>query len=72
MAVQIIERHLDVYLSITGWTVVHRAKANWDGDGEYWDNMNTGIGKYKTRAEAIVEAKSWSESDGIPLAKGLE
>ena len=68
---KILQEHLDVYQSITGWTVVHRVLADWDGDGAYWDNQQTGLGKYKTRTEAVREAQSWSASDGIPLREGL-
>lgn len=66
---KILDSYITVYLSITGWTCVHRAKADWDGDGIYEDNLNTGIGKYKTREEALVEARSWAESEGIRLVE---
>ena len=33
----------------------------------YWDVINTGIGRYATREEAIEEAKEWAEADGIEL-----
>lgn len=62
---QIIDQCIDVYLSITGWTCVHRILKNWEGDGEYWDNWNTGIGKYKTRELALVEARAWGQAEEI-------
>lgn len=30
------------------------------------DVWNTGIGRYKTREEAAVEAQEWAEAEGIP------
>ena len=64
---KILDSYLTVYLSITGWTAVHRVLVKENDDEPYWDNQQTGIGKYKTREEAMIEARDWSESDGIRL-----
>lgn len=42
-----------------------------DGLGKYTDVQDTGIGRYKTREEAVREAKSWAEAEELPT-KGLD
>lgn len=65
---KVIDEHITVYLSITGWTAVHRVLIQDTETGdEYWDNQQTGIGKYKTREKAMVEARSWGKSDEIKV-----
>lgn len=34
----------------------------WNPDPGFWEPYQTGIGRYATREEAIVEAKQWAES----------
>lgn len=36
----------------------------WQPEG-FWDVFQTGIGRYKTREEAVIEAKIWSETDEV-------
>lgn len=72
MSEKILDQYITVYLSITGWTAVHRVFVHEDSDrpGEgYWDNQQTGIGKYVTREEALVEARNWAKSDEIRLVE---
>lgn len=33
-------------------------------DGEIW---TTGVGRYATREEAVVEAKGWAEAEELPF-----
>lgn len=42
-----------------------------DERGTYTDVQQTGIGRYKTREKAVVEAKQWAESDEYPLVEGI-
>ena len=35
--------------------------------GEYWDIEQTGIGRYDNKADAIKEAISWANEEGIRL-----
>lgn len=42
----------------------------WDEDwGEYrtgyWDNQQTGVGRYSTPEEAAEEGRDWAEAEGI-------
>lgn len=67
MADKILDEHITVYLSITGWTAVHRVLVQEDDNEPYWDNQQTGIGKYKTREEALVEAKMWGKAEEIKV-----
>lgn len=69
MVDKILDEYITTYLSITGWTAVHRVlvleEGEKDSEQAYWDNQQTGIGKYRTRKEAEVEAKSWAECEEI-------
>lgn len=40
-----------------------------DDHGAYTDVQQTGIGRYKTANEALIEAEMWAETEGIPLIK---
>jgi hypothetical protein len=62
--------HIDVAQLGSGYAALHMVDVT-DNHGTYQDVQQTGIGRYATREEAIVEAKSWSASDEIPLAEGL-
>ena len=56
-------------LLASGWAAVHVAMFD-DGDGIWYPDMQqTGIGRYRTREEAENEARDWSRSDKIPLAR---
>jgi len=65
MAEKVLDEYITAYLSITGWTAVHRVLIQEDNDIPYWDNQQTGIGKYKTKEEAMVEARLWGISEEI-------
>ena len=63
---------ISVTKGISGYFAVFVAEFNiGKSKGWYTDIINTGIGRYKTRKEAIQEAEEWSISDEIPLEKGL-
>jgi hypothetical protein len=68
---KISNHRIDVDQLGSGWAAVHLVDVT-DNHGTYTDIQNTGIGRYRTREEAVKEAKSWSRSDEIPLAKGVE
>jgi len=50
----------------SGWAAIHTVEVT-DERGTYRDVQQTGIGRYLTMAEAMVEASMWSKSDEIPL-----
>jgi len=50
----------------SGWAAVHTVDVT-DEKGTYRDIQQTGIGRYLTEAEAMLEASMWSKSDEIPL-----
>lgn len=56
---------LTVGLLGSGWAAIELA----DYEDMDWgtDVTRTGIGRYKTREEAIKEAECWSGSDQLPL-----
>lgn len=58
--------YIGVHLLGSGYAAVHMVLVS-DGEGEYWDYQQTGIGRYKTRDEAEIEARNWSISDEIEL-----
>jgi hypothetical protein len=53
---------IGVTQGMLGWCAVH-----YDVDGP----IVTGLSYYADRADAVAEARDWSESDGIPLEAGL-
>lgn len=61
---------LDVSLLGSGYAAVLYVDVT-DDHGTYTDVQQTGIGRYKTRKEAVIEARMWSESDEIPLVEGF-
>lgn len=67
---QVTAERITVQLLGSGYAAVHMVKVK-DDHGEYWDVQQTGIGRYKTRAEAEREARSWSKSDCIQLDDNL-
>jgi hypothetical protein len=40
----------------------------YDDDGP----INTGVGRYKTRKEAVQEARDWSRANEVPLEDSLK
>ena len=68
MAEKIIGQRMTVSLLGSGYAAIHMVLVR-DESGDYWDVQQTGCGRYKTAEEAGVEARQWSESDGIPMWK---
>lgn len=69
---KIIDGYITVSLLGSGYAAVHRVlvkEMNPDGtwDEPYWDVEQTGIGRYSTRDEAVVEARDWAKSEEIKL-----
>lgn len=50
---------------MSGYFAIHLA--DYEDMGWYPDVVATGLGRYKTKEEAIVEAREWAEADGLPL-----
>ena len=56
---------ITVQLLGSGYAAVYLA--DYEDMGWATDVVQTGVGRYRTWKEAEAEARSWSESDGIPL-----
>jgi hypothetical protein len=37
----------------------------WDKVDQFYEPYNTGIGSYKTKREAVIEAKEWADAEGV-------
>src|ERR1043166_7398834 len=55
--------YITVTSGMSGFFAVH---VWWNPEG-FWEPYQTGIGRYRTSAEAWTEARAWSESDAIRL-----
>ncbi|UPT53361.1 hypothetical protein [Synechococcus phage Ssp-JY38] len=66
MAETLSNHRLTVSLLGSGYAAVHLVDVT-DESGTYTDVQQTGIGRYATREEAVVEARMWSKSDDIPF-----
>ncbi len=64
------KNYITVFESSGGWKAVH---VWWNDDpdiGGFWEPYQTGFGLYKTRDEAVLEAKSWAEEEEIDFRTG--
>lgn len=50
----------------SGWAAIHLVDVT-DEDGTYTDVQQTGIGRYRTREQAVAEAQSWAEAEELPF-----
>jgi hypothetical protein len=50
---------------MSGFFAVHMWLNEEEDFGPFWEPYDTGFGRYATREEAEVEAKSWSQETGI-------
>jgi hypothetical protein len=58
--------YITTTFGISGYFAVMRAEYE-DEPGEWMeDNVTTGIGRYRTKERAIIEAKQWAKEEGIP------
>ena len=48
---------------MSGWFA---ALMVWNKEG-FYEPWNTGFGRYKTREEAVAEARDWAEAEGLEL-----
>ena len=69
MSERILSQWIDTMLLGSGWAAVHMVEIQDDRLGIYSDVQQSGIGRYATRDEAILEARHWSETDAIPLVE---
>jgi hypothetical protein len=61
--------YITVTSGMSGFFAVMRAEYE-DAPGVWnWDNVQTGIGRYKTGDEAAKEGKEWAESEGIEFKR---
>lgn len=55
-----MKTHITVTSGMSGWFAV---MLHWNTDhGGFWEPWTTGIGRYATKEEAIIEAKDWAEA----------
>lgn len=52
------------YISVTKG-MAYFAVEYWWNPGGFWEPWTTSYGRYRTKAEAEVEAKEWAEEDGL-------
>lgn len=57
---------ITVSLLGSGYAAVHYVDVT-DKHGTYTDVQQTGVGRYGTYKEALVEARMWAEAEGYPL-----
>lgn len=64
----ILDQFITVTRGISGYFAVHMAHFSVNGKPEgFYDNVLTGIGRYKTYDEAVDEAKEWAKAENIRL-----
>ncbi len=64
MASEPIKEHITVALIGSGFAALHM---RYYDDIQDFDVEQTGIGRYRTYKEAVIEARIWSESNEIEL-----
>ena len=68
------ETFATVYKPVRGWTAIiyaYNTTEDWLEDGQgFWEPWQTGICSFKTRKEAIKDAKAWAEAEEIPYKEG--
>lgn len=58
--------YITVYESVGGWKAVHMTWAVYeDLPHGFYEPEQTGVGAYATEEQAVVEAKSWAESEEL-------
>lgn len=65
------DTHLTVRLLGSGWAAVmmwFNMEEDFldEGDG-FWEPLDTGIGRYATREEAVAEATRWAEDEELEV-----
>ena len=56
--------YIDVYHAIGGW---QSKMVAFFPEDNMWDVVQTGLGPYRTREEAIEDAKCWAEYENVPF-----
>jgi hypothetical protein len=55
-----------------GWFAVHMWWNNKDIEGHgFWEPWQSGIGSYKTEAEAAKEGRIWAEAEGLEFKEAM-
>jgi len=66
MTEKILDEYITVSLLGSGYAAVHMVLVH-NEDDEYWDVQQTGIGRYKYREDAEIEARIWARNEEIRL-----
>jgi len=56
--------YISVYRAIGGW---QSQMICWYPEDNMWDVQQTGMGPYKTRKEAEIDAKCWAGTEEVEL-----
>lgn len=57
---------ISVYMPIAGWKAIKYWYNEEDIPGQgFWEPWETGMFAYNTKAEAIQDAKTWAEAEGL-------
>ena len=56
---------ITVTQGMSGWFAVHMWLNEEDLEMPFWEPYDTGMGRYATREEAVVEAKEWADQTGM-------
>lgn len=65
------DHRIEVMSLGSGRAAVHTVLVHEEGKEPYRDIQNTGVGRYANRAEAVTEARMWSQSDEIELHESV-
>jgi hypothetical protein len=64
-----VARNHRIVVSLLGSGFAALMLADYEDMNWNTDVVQTGIGRYKTREEAALEAKSWAEEEDVPFAE---
>jgi hypothetical protein len=59
---------ITVHRAVGGWTSV---MLYYDPECEFWEPWQTGILYFKTREEAVKDAKDWAEAEGFSYCDNI-
>lgn len=67
MSEKCIKQWIGITSGMSGYFAAHFGLFKDNDIGEYQDCIQTGIGRYKSSIEAIIEGKEWARAEGLPF-----
>jgi len=67
----IVDGRITVQLLGSGWAAVHLVTVQCEDGSTYPDVQNVGFGRFATRAEAVVEARTWAAHEELTLSSDI-